>query len=109
LLRRSALQLEARAFSRDRYEVIRPLKREPVLLIDDTWTTGAHAQSAAAALKAAGSGPVAGVVIGRHVNREWHQNDHRLRAIERPFRWEHCALCAGRALSPLDSGARAAA
>ncbi|MFM9611544.1 hypothetical protein ACSCBZ_37315 [Streptomyces niveiscabiei] len=39
---------------------------ENVLLIDDTWTTGNHAQSASAALKAAGAGSVAVVVLGRH-------------------------------------------
>jgi orotate phosphoribosyltransferase len=65
-----------------------------VLLIDDTWTTGANAQSAAATLKAAGSGPVAAVVIGRHLNREWHENDRRLRGIGTPFDWSRCALCA---------------
>ena len=64
-----------------------------MLLIDDTWTTGASAQSAAAALKAAGAGPVAAVVIGRHLNREWHENDRRLRGITRPFDWSRCALC----------------
>ena len=65
-----------------------------MLLIDDTWTTGASAQSAAAALKDAGAGRVAAVVIGRHLNREWHENDRRLRGIERPFDWSKCALCA---------------
>jgi hypothetical protein len=39
-----------------------------VLLIDDTWVSGASAQSAAAALKAAGARRVALVVIGRHVD-----------------------------------------
>ena len=42
----------------------------------------------------AGAGPVAAVVIGRHINREWHENDRRLRAIGRPFDWGRCALCA---------------
>ena len=65
-----------------------------VLLIDDTWTTGASAQSAAAALKAAGAGATASVVIGRHLNREWHENDRRIRGIARPFDWSMCALCA---------------
>jgi orotate phosphoribosyltransferase len=64
-----------------------------VLLIDDTWTTGANAQSAAAALKDAGAGPVAAVVIGRHLNRDWHENDRRLRALTTPFDWGHCVLC----------------
>ena len=64
-----------------------------MLLIDDTWTTGANAQSAAAALKDAGAGTVAAVVIGRHLNRDWHENDLRLRALGESFDWEHCALC----------------
>ncbi len=94
LLRRTDTAVPARGFHRDKYESLRPLAGEPVLLIDDTWTTGANAQSAAAALKSAGSGPVAAVVIGRHLNREWHHNDRRLRAITRPFDWSTCVLCA---------------
>ena len=39
-----------------------------VLLLDDTWVSGASAQSAAAALRLAGAGHVAVVVLGRHVN-----------------------------------------
>lgn len=42
--------------------------RASVLLIDDTWVSGASAQSAAAALKLAGARYVAIVVLGRHVN-----------------------------------------
>jgi hypothetical protein len=39
-----------------------------VLLVDDTWVSGGSAQSAAAALKAAGARRVALVVLGRHVD-----------------------------------------
>lgn len=39
-----------------------------VLVIDDTWVTGASAQSAAVALKTAGASHVAVVVLGRHIN-----------------------------------------
>jgi hypothetical protein len=39
-----------------------------VLLVDDTWVSGASAQSAAVALKRAGARRVAVVVLGRHVN-----------------------------------------
>ena len=95
LLRRAGVPIHARAFNPRKYEAVRRLTGQPVLLIDDTWTTGANAQSAAAALKSAGAGPVAAVVIGRHLNREWHENDRRLRGITRPFDWEHCALCGG--------------
>lgn len=93
LLRRSELAVAAREFSPDKYLAMRRLEGESILLIDDTWTTGANAQSAAAALKAAGAGPIAAVVIGRHLNRDWHENDRRLRGISRPFDWRACALC----------------
>jgi DNA-directed RNA polymerase specialized sigma24 family protein len=39
-----------------------------VLLVDDTWVSGASAQSAAAALKLAGAARVALVVLGRHLD-----------------------------------------
>jgi predicted amidophosphoribosyltransferase len=94
VLRRSDQPVDGREFSPRKYQAVRSLAGAPVLLIDDTWTTGANAQSAAAALKLAGAGPVAAVVIGRHLNREWHENDRRLRGITRPFDWGHCALCA---------------
>ncbi len=93
LLKRSTNVANARTFDSQKYEPTRALAGEAVLLIDDTWTTGANAQSAAAALKGAGAGAVAAVVIGRHLNREWHENDRRLRGIARPFDWSRCALC----------------
>jgi predicted phosphoribosyltransferase len=107
LLRRSDEQLQIRSFSWHRYEALRPLSGQAVLLIDDTWTTGANAQSAAAALKAAGAGPVGAVVIGRHVNRDWHDTDRRLRVLARPFRWDQCALCVA-AARPSDERPHAA-
>jgi hypothetical protein len=100
LLRRSAVDVETRAFDGGKYAALRSLNGEPVLLIDDTWTTGANAQSAAAALRAAGAGPVAAVVIGRHVNRGWNGNDRHLRGLEQPFDWRHCALCAPAVAAP---------
>ncbi len=84
----------ARAFSPEKFRSRRRLEGESVLLIDDTWTTGASGQSAAAALKSAGAGTVAILVIGRHVNRDWGENDRLLRALERPFDWERCVFCA---------------
>jgi hypothetical protein len=99
LLRRSTATVDARAYDPDKYIAVRPLDGDPVLLIDDTWTTGGNAQSAAAALRAAGSGPVAAVVIGRHVNRDWDRNDERLRALASPFDWSECGLCAPLAAS----------
>jgi predicted amidophosphoribosyltransferase len=100
LLRRTEVAVRAHAFHSQKYVAARPLKGRPVLLLDDTWTTGANAQSAAAALKSADAGPVAVVVIGRHLNRGWHENDRRLRGISSPFDWASCALCAQPACAP---------
>jgi len=94
LLTRTATQTPHRTFSTTKFEANTHLTGQSVLLIDDTWTTGATAQSAAATLKCAGAGPIAAVVIGRHLNREWHENDRRIRGIARPFDWQACALCA---------------
>jgi predicted amidophosphoribosyltransferase len=100
LLRRTELELPPRAFSPGKFAPTRSLDRTSALLIDDTWTTGASAQSAAAALKNAGAGTVGAMVIGRHVNRDWGENDRRLRALPRPFEWQRCALCAELASNP---------
>jgi hypothetical protein len=94
LLRRSALEVPPRQIHIDKFEPTRKLAGEAVLLVDDTWTTGASARSAAAALTGAGAGPVGAVVIGRYLNRAWDENDRRLRALARPFDWNRCVLCA---------------
>jgi predicted amidophosphoribosyltransferase len=93
LLRRSEAFVPAHTFHAAKFIAVRPLDGEPVLLVDDTWTTGANAQSAASALRAAGAGPLAVVVIGRHVNRGWHENNRRLQALAQPFDWNECVLC----------------
>ena len=92
LLSRSEVATGAHEFHQRKYVAAREVAG-PVLLIDDTWTTGANAQSAAAALKAAGAGPVAAIVIGRHVNPEWGENGRRLGLLRRPFDWSRCAFC----------------
>jgi hypothetical protein len=94
VLERSNADVQPRVFSTEKFTATRQVEGHSVLLIDDTWTTGSSAQSAAAALKAAGATKVAAVVIGRHLNREWHENDRRIRGIARPFDWATCALCA---------------
>jgi predicted amidophosphoribosyltransferase len=96
VLQRSDAPAAAHEFSRQKYEAVRDVSGQAVLLVDDTWTKGANAQSAAAALKAAGAETVAAVVIGRYVNRGWRQNDRHLRGLPRPFDWNSCALCASR-------------
>ncbi len=51
-----------------RFNAERTVARADVLLLDDTWVSGASAQSAAAALKLAGARRVAIVVLGRHLD-----------------------------------------
>jgi hypothetical protein len=77
-------------FSPARFRARRVLRGEAVLLIDDTWTSGASAQSAAYALRRAGASRVGLVVIGRHVNPGF--GDQRARCEEPSgFRWSTCA------------------
>jgi hypothetical protein len=104
LLRRTDTETPPRTFDPDKFAAATKLQGQSILLIDDTWTTGATAQSAAAALKQAGAGSVAAVVIGRHLNREWHENDRRIRGIAGPFNWDECALCAKPVTPPLYIG-----
>ena len=58
----------ARALDPGRFRARQPLPGASVLLLDDTWASGASAQSAAVALKLAGAAAVAVVVLGRHVS-----------------------------------------
>ncbi len=92
LLHRTGANVAARGFSVEKFACRHDLRGCGVLLIDDTWTTGATARSAAAALKHAGAGPVAALVIGRHLRREWGDNDRGLKALPAPFDWGDCAL-----------------
>jgi hypothetical protein len=56
-----------------------------VLLVDDTWTRGGHAQSAALALRAAGASRVSVLVAARWVNPEWDDNARWLRELSRDY------------------------
>jgi hypothetical protein len=59
---------QGRDLDLDRFQVTARPAGASVLLLDDTWVSGASAQSAAAALKLAGARHVAVIVVGRHVN-----------------------------------------
>jgi hypothetical protein len=66
-------QLEMRVGEQSRDLDVRRFRAGPVagarvLLLDDTWVSGASSQSAAAAFKLAGARQVAVVVLGRHLN-----------------------------------------
>ncbi|EHN72332.1 hypothetical protein SMCF_8272 [Streptomyces coelicoflavus ZG0656] len=81
-----------RAASPSRYTSL-ALWGDDVLVVDDTWTTGNHAQSAAAVLKAAGARSGAVVVLGRHLNAGCGDTaGHVEQARLRRFTWDNCAL-----------------
>ena len=61
------------------------------MLIDDTWTTGSSAQSAAIALRAAGATSVVTVVIGRYLGRPAAEQAG-LGPATMPFRMDSCAV-----------------
>jgi predicted amidophosphoribosyltransferase len=81
-----------------RYRTSRRLDGEDVLLVDDTWTTGAHAQSAASTLKLGGASTVGIMVIGRHFNRNPSEayresaEAYYRQARETRWSWEVCCL-----------------
>jgi len=84
----------------DRFIVTGRLRGQAVLLVDDQWTSGGHAQSAASALRAAGSGPVAVVALGRHFDRAMRRPDlkdaaesYYQAAKAQRWRWAACCLC----------------
>jgi adenine/guanine phosphoribosyltransferase-like PRPP-binding protein len=77
-----------------RYRATQALAGDPaVLLIDDTWTTGGRAQSAAIALHDAGAAKVAAVVLGRHFDRSFGSGEtYYQQAKARRFTWDSCCL-----------------
>ena len=85
---------EDRDFHQDRFAVVTAVTGARVLLLDDTWTTGARVQSVAFALKQAGAVAVVAVVLGRHVNPQYDAAGPfvaRLRDAG-PFDLNRCAL-----------------
>lgn len=83
----------ARRFEPRRYRASSEASGRSVLLLEDTWVTGARAQSAAAALRAAGALTVAIVAIGRYVNPAHADNGTRLAQLP-PWSPGACSACA---------------
>lgn len=92
-LLRIGADLGERVLHPDRFGASDDLRGRRVLLVDDTWTSGANAQSAAARLRLAGAERVAVVVLGR-----WFDADHGPAAPYvtnvrgEPFDWFTCCL-----------------
>jgi hypothetical protein len=85
-----------------RYRSASALRGANVLLLDDTWASGASAQSAAVALKLAGAASVLTLIFGRHVNPERLHFDAFIRSLSKShFRLDRCAV---HAVTPPISG-----
>jgi len=86
--------VEGRAVLVGRYRAVHAITGHPaVLLIDDTWTTGGRAQSAAIALHDAGAAKVAVVVLGRHFGRDFGSGEtYYQQAKALKFSWDRCCL-----------------
>lgn len=74
LVAAAAIQ-QPRAVHADHFACNVPLpRRSHVLLIDDTWTTGGHAQSAVLALRKAGATRVSVLVVARWLKEDYGDN-----------------------------------
>ena len=80
----------------DGFESVRDVRGERVLLVDDTFTTGATAQSAASALGNAGATVVGIVAVGRVIKPGFSETVkeywERQRDPRRPFTFDRCCL-----------------
>ena len=79
-----------------RFAVSGAVRRDRVLLFDDTFTSGADIFSAVAALREAGADVVGPLVIGRHIRRDWAPSQALLDWLARR-KWDQrrCAHCGG--------------
>jgi len=91
--------VEGRDFDSNRYRSIIDLSGKSVLLLDDTWATGGHAQAAGYSLATAGAQKVALIVIGRHIRRDYEPVQSSgetcgdiLDALPAEFDWATCAV-----------------
>jgi hypothetical protein len=86
-----------RDVSPDHFSAEAPLPRDShVLLLDDTWTGGGHAQSAVLGLRAAGATSVSLLVVARWIKKEFGNNAEFLREIaDRDYNPEICPWTGG--------------
>lgn len=87
-----------RKASDDCFIVTADVNGRRILVIEDTFTTGARTQSAGSALQLAGAASVGVVTAGRVINPDWNENCQQIWQAARasPFTFEVCVLCAHR-------------
>ncbi|MEV4150201.1 phosphoribosyltransferase [Amycolatopsis sp. NPDC049691] len=77
-LRRGRVDLGSRVMSDEGFSVHGDIHGRRVLLLDDVYTTGSRAQSAASALALAGATVVAILVLARRINPEFNEASARV-------------------------------
>jgi adenine/guanine phosphoribosyltransferase-like PRPP-binding protein len=94
LLKRGSATISHLAASDDGYEVTRPLDGERILLVDDTFTSGSRAQSAASRLSLDGGDVVAIVPLGRVINPAFSEtvSEYWKQRRKTPFTFDTCCL-----------------
>lgn len=92
-------EVKGRDFASNRFRAVGDVAGKSVLLLDDTWTTGGHAQSASHALLGANASTVALVVIGRHFRPDYEPVQGSgeswadlLDGLPASFEWNNCAV-----------------
>lgn len=90
-----------RLFSQERFTLTRDVSGERVLLLDDTFASGASVMSAAAVLRDGGADVIGPVVLGRHVAPQWPPSAEILDWLL-PRRWDpgRCCRCDGERRDP---------
>lgn len=97
LLRRGAAAISHNRASDSAYAATGDVAGRQVLLLDDVYTTGAHAQSAASALDLAGAEVRGLVVLGRRINPAYHEKAAAMLEGQSalPFDFDACPFWAG--------------
>ena len=94
LLEKGSVQIDHRTANDGGFRVTRALSGERVLLVDDTYTAGSRAQSAASALALAGGDVVAIIPIGRVITPSYSDASGEYWSGQRriPFSFDTCCL-----------------
>jgi hypothetical protein len=93
LLRRGPGQLGHNRASGDGYEVTQDVTGLSVLLVDNTFTSGARGQSAASALQLAGADVVATVPVGRYIRPDFSPTTQTYWKNARAMRFDFQTCC----------------
>lgn len=93
------LQEEGRTVLADRFVVAsgqaERIRGKSVLLVDDTWTSGCKAQSAALAVRTAGAAKVTVLCVARWCRHDWPDHRRLLDRFSEPYDVMHCPVTGG--------------